>query len=559
MESLTTNRIGPGMLAVRFSRVIARGKTWIFVLLLGGWMGGCASHKPELTLDPPDVSPTDIAEAAEVLALDASVVSPMYTELLAVDLPSVVRVAAAQNMQILQARERVRASEGKLESTIGAAFPAIVPTALFEHVEGTVRATEGNLVGVGFNTFQPSVAIQWIVNPGRVIYDILAAKKRLSASAHEENAVILETLRQAVNQYYNLVLAQAGVSAAHQGVSEAEELFRISRLRSQTGAGVLADELRAEARLAERRQDLVTAMREFYDNSVALSVTLHLDSSVTLIPSIDELPIVHLVREDIGIEELLGIAVTFRPDLRSVRDLVEVAAAKKGSTWWGAFGPQFQAAYQYGGITGHANNVVESEGIPGNLIVNPGSSSGSFSSNPVANGLIKEGILRGSKGSQGRDDQSWGFHDQQRVTAGVGWRFSLSAFGDLKSAKATAQQAYLQAEVQLDLAKAEVVMAAQASRANRELVGLANQQITAAQEALRLSEMNLQAGAMTTLDVLQAQDAATQARLRYAAAVVRYNQSQVNLLAALGLLSEETLTATLTSDATDAESSSTEG
>ena len=64
---------------------------------------------------------------------------------------------------------------------------------------------------------------------------------------------------------------------------------------------------------------------------------------------------------------------------------------------------------------------------------------------------------------------------------------------------------------------------------------------------------------MTTLDVLQAQDAATQARLRYAAAVVRYNQSQVNLLAALGLLDEGTLTTTPTSDGADAESSSTEG
>ena len=233
--------------------------------------------------------------------------------------------------------------------------------------------------------------------------------------------------------------------------------------------------------------------------------------------------------------------MTFRPDLRSIRDLVEAAAADKGSTWWGAFGPQFQAAYQYGGIMGHANNVVEAQGIPGNLIVNPASSTGAFSGSPGVNGLIKEGILRGSKGLQGRDDQSYGFQDQQRSSVSVGWRFSLSAFGDLKSAKATAQRAYLQAEVQLDLVKAEVVIAAQASRANRELIGLANQQMTAAQEALRLSEANLRAGAMTTLEVLQAQDSATQARLRYAASVVRYNQSQVNLLAALGLLNEETV------------------
>jgi len=73
------------------------------------------------------------------------------------------------------------------------------------------------------------------------------------------------------------------------------------------------------------------------------------------------------------------------------------------------------------------------------------------------------------------------------------------------------------------------------------LATLSRQQVTSAEEALRLSEANLRAGTMTTLDVLQAQDAATQARLRYARAVVSYNQSQINLLAALGLLFEDAL------------------
>jgi outer membrane protein TolC len=41
---------------------------------------------------------------------------------------------------------------------------------------------------------------------------------------------------------------------------------------------------------------------------------------------------------------------------------------------------------------------------------------------------------------------------------------------------------------------------------------------------------------MLLLDVLQAQNELDTARLRYADAVVRYNQSQVNLLASLGLL-----------------------
>ncbi len=55
--------------------------------------------------------------------------------------------------------------------------------------------------------------------------------------------------------------------------------------------------------------------------------------------------------------------------------------------------------------------------------------------------------------------------------------------------------------------------------------------------------MRLQAGAMTTLDVLQAQDAVARARLRHAEAVVRYNQAEVDLLAALGLLDMSSLLA----------------
>ncbi|MCH7808423.1 MAG: TolC family protein [Planctomycetes bacterium] len=519
-----------------------RRVSWAMGAMVGLLVAGCASPRANIRPERPNVAPPDSSTPSEALKLDASDVKPMYTEMLAVDLSSVVRVAAAQNFDIELARQNVVASRGELESTVGAVFPAIVPTALFEHVTGTVRATEGNLVGVGFNTFQPSIAVQWVVNPGRVIYDIIAAKKRFSAAAHQERAVILETLRRSAVQYYDLVLTQARVSAAHQGVMEAEELLRINRLRTQTGVGIPADELRAQARLAERRQDLILAMKDFYDASVALSLTLHLDSSVTLVPSIDELPPVHLVRRDLSIEELLDIAITFRPDLEEVRTLVEAAAADRGSTWWGAFGPEFQASYQYGGITGHANNVLEREGIPSNLIVNPASSTGSFGSNPFANGLIKEGILRGSRRAGRRDDQTFGFSDQQRVKVGVGWRLSLSAFGNLKTSGARQEQARIEAEMQLDLVKAQVVNAAQASRANAELVGFARQQVEAAAEALRLSEANLRAGAATTLDVLQAQDAATQARLRHAGAVVRYNQSQVNLLAFLGLLDKPSLT-----------------
>ena len=89
---------------------------------------------------------------------------------------------------------------------------------------------------------------------------------------------------------------------------------------------------------------------------------------------------------------------------------------------------------------------------------------------------------------------------------------------------------------QADQIRAAVVSAQQNSSANAKLIPVARKQLDAAEQALHLAQTNLKAGTMLTIDVLQAQNEADQARLRYIDAVVHYNQSQVNLLAALGLL-----------------------
>ncbi len=519
---------------------------FLFSLAAASLTSGCASHEPAIVPDRPDITPVRIDRGLPSLSLSSKSIRPMFTELLPVDAATVAALAVGNNLDIRLAREAVAESEGNVESTIGAAFPVIVPTAIFEHVEGAVRATEGDIVGVKFDTFSPSVAIQWVINPGRVIANIAAARKRLSAAEFTAKAVVAETLRRAIVEFYTLAFEQAKVSAADQSLVEAEELTRIARLRTHTGVGVLADQLRAEARLAKRRQDLILAMAAFYEASVSLSRTLDMDPGVTLVPSISELPPTDYVRDDLSIEELMGYALAFRPDLASERELVGAAVANKDAAWWGQYGPEFALSYQYGGVMGHSSNVEPEQGVPSNLIVNPSSSSGSFTGNPVTNGLLKEGVLQLSRRGGGRSDQSSGLRDQQRARAGVGWRLSLSAFGELKKAGARERRAAIDAEKTLSRVKGDVVRAVKASEAHRELIKLARKQVDAAEETLRQTEANLQAGIMVPLDVLQAQDAANQARLRYAGAVVQYNQSQVNLLAAIGLIDADTVHAALT-------------
>jgi outer membrane protein TolC len=70
------------------------------------------------------------------------------------------------------------------------------------------------------------------------------------------------------------------------------------------------------------------------------------------------------------------------------------------------------------------------------------------------------------------------------------------------------------------------------------LIPVARQQVQAAEESLKITQTNFEAGTGLFLDVLQAQDAVNQARLNHASAITNYNKSQVSLLSALGLIDQ---------------------
>jgi outer membrane protein TolC len=412
----------------------------------------------------------------------------MYRRLLPVDLATVARVAVARGIDVREARQRVRAAEGRYESSVEVLFPVIAPTFAYQHLEGVNQNASGTLVSTNFYNLVPAVTLQWIVNPGRVYYDIVASRRRLDASREQERAVELDTLRGAAEQYYDLVLAQAKVAVARQSAAQSEEALRLTSRRVRAGTALASDESRALASLAGRRQDLLLAVDRFYQASITLSATLHLDPADTLVPARQEVAQTTLVRDELPVEEALGIAVRHRPDLRAARTLLAATKADKGGVAWGALGPQLQGAYTLGGLRTRVGG------------------------------------------------QTFGPDQQQRASAGAGFALGVATFGQVKTAGANVRISALDVERRLEQIAAQLVSARQASATSALLIPIARQQVQAAEDALRLAQANLNAGTMLLLDVLQAEDEVDNARLRYAQAVVQYNQSQVRLVAAMGLL-----------------------
>jgi outer membrane protein TolC len=378
---------------------------------------------------------------------------------------------------------------------VEAIFPVIAPSIAYNHFQGVGQNANGTLTTpVHFDNLLPAISIQWILNPGTVVYDIIASKRRFEASARQEQSVALDANRLATVQYYDLALAQARLQVAQQAVNEAEELLRITQLQVRAGTGLPADEVRAQAQLAGFQQDVVVALNGFYQASVSLTLTLHLDPTVTLVPAARQINQVMLVREDLPIDQLLATASKYRPDLEAVRSLLLASQADTGVSVWGGVGPQLQAGY-----TADA---------------------------------IKTTLL----------GHHYGWKEQQKDGIGASFALGPSTFGNLKTAQANERSAGIDLQRQLDLVRAAVVSAQQNSATNAKLIPVARQQLDSAQEALRLTQANLQAGTALVIDVLQAENAVDDARLRYATAVIHYNQSQVNLLAALGILDPASIT-----------------
>jgi outer membrane protein TolC len=323
----------------------------LIAFMLASLTAGCVSDPwdPEAMLqnEPPNVTPARQASNG-TLRLDNSRIRPMCRERLTVDLESVTRVASLDNVGILEAQQQVEASHGQLEAAAAAVLPTVGPGVALYHLQGVNTNAQGVLQLAHFTTLNPAILVHWAVNPGQVYFNVVASKKRLHASGQQERSVVMQTVQTAALQYYDLVLAQARVAVSREALAQATELLRLASIRVDAGFGLPVDVTRSRSTLAGRQQDLAVALNSFYNASVKLGSTLYLDPTVTLVPRAGALVARSLVRDDLGIEQMLTIAVKWRPDLQSVRELAAAAGADTNAVIWGAGMPTLQAGYQPG-------------------------------------------------------------------------------------------------------------------------------------------------------------------------------------------------------------------
>ncbi len=415
---------------------------------------------------------------------------------LPIDLTSALALAQAKNLDIRQAQAHLAEARGVRNEALGALVPEYRGSFTASRISGRIQASFGDLENHTFNTYLPATGAAVTLNPGRAIFDALAAHRSLAAVEQDGAQVTQDVLATVAQLYFALQEAQARIKIAEEALAASRELARLGGEREQRGAGLKVDMMRAEARAAADEGRVADAQKGLRDASVRLALALKLDPAVTLFPLDTVVRQRTIVDPTSSLDELTRRATANRPDLAAQLRRVTAAESRQTATWAGALGPTVAGSVEESAIGDHLDNLGE----------------------------------------------------RQIYGGFVGFRLSPASIGQVQAARARVEEARLGEERLVQQIAADVITARESVLTAGEKIESALRGLRAAEAALDLSQVRFTGGVGIGLEVLDAQAALSEARSNVISAIIAYNVAQVALLRAVGSVSASALLETGGSD-----------
>lgn len=409
-----------------------------------------------------------------------------------IDLPSALRLAGAQNLDVQIARERLQEARANRLSALEQFFPWLAPGVSYHRRDGVAQAVPSGVVSdAHFQSYSPGVTLAAQVVLGDAIYNSLAAKQLLQASGHALESQRQEAVLSAALGYLDLTKAQAQAEVLRQAVRTSEDYQKQLHTAVETGIAFRGDELRVQSQTEHYQLSLRQALERQRVAAAELARRLHLDPRIELVPPPTELAALTLVDTNASRDKLVQQALSLRPELKENQAQVLAAQAAKDGVVYGPWIPTVGAQVYGGGFGGGPDGGQDHFGAEGDYSV------------------------------------------------GLSWRIGpggLLDAGRIRAHNARLSTAQLQETKFKDLIIAQVVTGIARVESLEEQIQLASRNLATAAEALRLTRERKQYGVGIVLEDIQAQQDLTQARSDYLSALAEYNKAQYTLSRAAGAL-----------------------
>ncbi|MBI4326428.1 MAG: TolC family protein [Chloroflexi bacterium] len=429
--------------------------------------------------------------AAEPPADAAQMALPQTNRFHLIDLPTALRLAGAQNLDVQLAREKLAEAKANRDVAVAQFFPWLSPGITYRRHDNLIQETTGNILDVHKQSYAPGATLGSTLDLGDAIYRSLTAKQLAEAAGQALEAQRQETTLAAAQGYFDLLMSQTGVSVAQEAVGISANYEQQVQHAVAAGIAFKGDQLRVKVQAERNRLLLRQALEQQRNAAARLAQTLRLDPAVALAASEADLAPLTLVEPTQALDSLVQQALLSRPESGQNRSLVEAARQAQKGAVYGPLVPSLGAQAFFGGLGGGK---------------------------------------RGGPGSLG---------EQEDYAVGLAWRIGpggLFDSGRIQAADARRSAAQIQADKTRDDITRQVVEAFTRFHSLADQMDIAKQALTAAEEGLRLAQARKEFAVGIVLENIQAEQDLTRARLDYLKAVVESNKAQYALSRAVGRL-----------------------
>ncbi|MBI3865009.1 MAG: TolC family protein [Planctomycetia bacterium] len=295
---------------------------------------------------------------------------------LPIDLGSALRLAGVENLELIEARQRVEWAVAQQQFTAAQILPNINLGTNYDAHTGNLQQASGNIlkvqrsalyVGAGANAVAagtvPIPGVQWNLNVSESIYNYFAARKRSEQSQLASFAVENDVLLKVAVAYTELLQSRGRLSLAIITRNDAREVARLTANYAKTGDGRQSDADRAATELRRREEDLVAARAEVGQTSRRLAELLNLNVTTPLRPVESQVVPQAIVPNRIPLAELIAVAMLDRPELKARQAAIQAALLELDSAKMLPFSPQLMLGFS-GGLFGGGSNLVASSTPP---------------------------------------------------------------------------------------------------------------------------------------------------------------------------------------------------
>lgn len=409
-----------------------------------------------------------------------------------INLPTVLRLAGARNLDVQIASERLREAEANRAGALLQLAPVITTGASYRRHENLTQGVDGRVIDADKEswTFGPTLTVQSEI--GDVIYKNLISQQLVKAAAFASESQREESLLAAALAYFDLAKAQSTRSVALAAVAISEDYARQVKEAVEVGIAFKGEELRTQVQMERDRLTLRQTDEQQQLASARLVQVLHLDATIRLVARDATLPI-EFLRPQQSLSSLLAQAWGHRPELKQSRAQLAAARHTRSAA---LYGPLF----------------------------------------PTIGGQTFAGGLGG--GAFGSDYQTGESEDYQ---ATIGWRIGpggLFDFTRTRAADARVNIADLTAQKVSDEIGRQVSEGYARVHSLADQIVISRRAISAARESLRLTRERKEFAVGNVLEGILSAQELTRARLEYFNIVAEHNKAQYTLSRAVGEAAE---------------------